>query len=505
MLLGTARSFGLSCFARGVLAALFVLFGYDSLPNAVANGDRTISLHHVHTNEDITITYKRNGRYDPEAMKKLDWFLRDWRREESVQMDPQLIDLIWEVQQDVGARRPIWIICGYRAPATNSMLRRRSSGVAQNSLHTHGHAIDFYIPDATLEDLRVAGLRFQRGGVGYYPTSGSPFVHLDTGSIRHWPRMSREQLARVFPDGRTVHIPSDGHPMAKYALALADVERRGSSPSQVSLDAARVAGINTDAAKPRRGLLASLFGAKDEDDEDKVATTATVAARPATKPVAIKPVAVKRDAIASLVDKADSTLAAAPAARRAPEVVERAATIKLAAVPMPPARPTRPTPVVVADAASPAGMIASRGSWDAGDGLKQFGGATSFKVAMATPVDGSDPAGEALAYAPSAISMVTRSRTPARQQVADARPSFDDVWTRAIMLTPNLDNFMSVTMIGTSEKDLRPLMKKPTSALTLTFSDDPMGGIVTARFNGEAAVVFLDTVSFVTRTASLRP
>jgi len=60
-------------------------------------------------------------------------------------------------------------------------------------------------------------------------------------------------------------------------------------------------------------------------------------------------------------------------------------------------------------------------------------------------------------------------------------------------------------MIGTSEKDLRPLMKKPTSALTLTFSDDPMGGIVTARFNGEAAVVFLDTVSFVTRTASLRP
>jgi len=100
----------------------------------------------------------------------------------------------------------------------------------------------------------------------------------------------------------------------------------------------------------------------------------TVKAATATKPVAIKPVAVKRDAIASLVDKADSTPAAAPAARRAPEVVERAATIKLAAVPMPAARPTRPTPVVVADAASPAGMIASRGSWDAGDGLKQFGG-----------------------------------------------------------------------------------------------------------------------------------
>jgi uncharacterized protein YcbK (DUF882 family) len=484
-----------------------MLAGYDSLPNAVASGDRTISLHHIHTNEEITIVYKRNGRYDPEAMKKLDWFLRDWRREEAIKMDPMLIDLVWEVQQIVGARKPIWVVCGYRAPATNSMLRRRSSGVAQNSMHTVGHAMDFYIPDASLEELRIAGLRLQRGGVGYYPTSGSPFVHLDTGSVRHWPRMTRDQLARVFPDGRTVHIPTDGHPMAGYALALADIERRGGSPSQNSLDAARVAGINTDAIKPKsRNLLAALFGVKEEDDEPTV-TTASVAARPAIKPVAIKPVALKRDAIAALVEKSETVSpppAALPEARRTTAQPQAPALgVKLAAVPMPSSRPARPAAV---DPSSPAGLIAARGLWDAGQGFRQLGDPAPFQVAMAGAADSiTAPASGALAYVPSFRAtpqrkgLVTAIARPKR--VASAR--FDDIWLRALMLTPNLQDFMSVTSIGMSDKDLRPLMKKPTSALTLAFSEDPTGGIATDRFDGHAAVVFLDTVSFVTRTAAL--
>jgi uncharacterized protein YcbK (DUF882 family) len=497
-----------------------VLFGYDSLPNAIASGDRTISLHHIHTKEEITVTYKRSGRYDPDAMKKLDWFLRDWRRDEAVKTDPQLIDLIWEVQQEVGAKKPIWIICGYRAPATNSMLRARSrnSGVANNSMHTIGRAIDFYIPDASLEELRIAGMRFQRGGVGYYPSSGSPFVHMDTSSVRHWPRMSRDQLARVFPNGRTVHIPSDGQPLSGYALALADVEKRGGSASQMSAEAARVAGVSTD-AKPRaaRNLLASLFGVKDKEEEDDVATTASVAARPAVKPVAIKPVTVKRDAIASLVEKQDVVRpapAALPAPRRGvPEALEHATTVKLAAVPMPPARPARPAATVVAAASSPAGIVAARGMWDADGGLKQISDPATFKVAMADA-----PASGALAYAPTAVVPVERKRggstsgasirnvsATIRTQAVTAQPSFDDIWMRAIVLTPSLQNFMSVTMIGMNEKDLRPLMRKPTTALTMTFSDDPMGGIATERFNGESSVVFLDTVSFVTRTAFLQP
>ena len=66
------------------------------MQNAVAEGDtRTISMHHLHTGEDITITYKRDGRYDDSALDKLNWFLRDWRRNEQTRMDPHLIDLVW--------------------------------------------------------------------------------------------------------------------------------------------------------------------------------------------------------------------------------------------------------------------------------------------------------------------------------------------------------------------------------------------------------------------------
>src|SRR5215831_11670431 len=183
------------------LAALMVLLGNNGLESAVANGDtRTLSLHHIHTDEDITITYKRDGRYDEEALKRLDRFVRDWRKEEDIHMDPRLFDVIWEVSRQVGGDKTIHVVCGYRSPATNAMLRRRSNGVAQFSQHMLGKAMDFYIPGAPLEEVRNAGLRLQRGGVGYYPSSGSPFVHLDVGSVRYWPRMTHDQLARVFPN-----------------------------------------------------------------------------------------------------------------------------------------------------------------------------------------------------------------------------------------------------------------------------------------------------------------
>ena len=214
--------------ARLGVAGLLLLGASNSLQNAVAEGDtRTISFHHVHTGEDITITYKRNGRYDEAALKKLDWFMRDWRKEQETHMDPHLFDLMWETNREVGGTEPIQVICGYRSPGTNSMLRARSSGVAQFSQHINGNAIDFYIPGVPLAKVRAEGLRLQRGGVGFYPTSGSPFVHMDTGSIRHWPRIPREELVKIFPNGRTVHIPADGHPLPGYALALADVERHG--------------------------------------------------------------------------------------------------------------------------------------------------------------------------------------------------------------------------------------------------------------------------------------
>ncbi len=282
------------------LTVLLLLFGSRALQNAVAEGDtRTISLHHIHTDEDITITFKRDGRYDDAALEKLNWFLRDWRKGEQTKMDPHLIDLVWEVQREAGNKAPIWVVCGYRSPATNAMLRHRSAGVARFSQHMLGRAMDFYIPGVPLEDIRAMGLRLARGGVGFYPTSGSPFVHMDTGSVRMWPRMSREQLVRVFPDGKTVQIPTDGKPLQGYALALAEIQQRGNNPSENSVDAARNSGVDVGtmvasedhhSANPFAKLLGLRKG--EEDDDANSYAPAAAPAPAATTRTKVKAVAV---------------------------------------------------------------------------------------------------------------------------------------------------------------------------------------------------------------------
>ena len=326
------------------LAAFLLVAGSAGPRQLLAAGDtRTISLHHVHTNENLTITYKKNGQYDDEALKKINWIMRDWRENQQVKMDAEAIDLLWEIHQDVGATDPIHIICGYRSPDTNAMLRRRSNGVARFSQHTQGKAIDFFIPGVPLEKLRASALRLQGGGVGYYPASGSSFVHLDIGSVRHWPRMTREQLAKVFPDGRTVHVPSDGTPLPGYELALADIER----------------GANQRAAPTpqKRSLLAALFGgAQDvEESDDKAAARRDVVAARGAEP---KPVAAARALAANVAE---------PAADNTP-------------VPLPPRRPlyqvaaadSRPAPAPRAAAApvdlaslSPNQIVGMRGYWEA--------------------------------------------------------------------------------------------------------------------------------------------
>jgi uncharacterized protein YcbK (DUF882 family) len=329
------------------LAAFLIIAGSKATHNAIANGDtRTISFHHLHTGEDLTITYKRNGRYDDVALKKIDWLMRDWRQNQDIRMDPHLIDLVWEVHRDTGAKSAIQIVCGYRAPVTNAMLRRRSSGVAQQSQHTVGKAMDFYIPDANLDDLRAAGLRLQRGGVGFYPSSGSPFVHLDVGSVRHWPRMTHDQLAKVFPDGRTVHVPSDGQPLKNYALALADLEKRGGAPSATSLEAARTAGVNTE----KRNTLATLFGFgkkkdRDEDEEADIparAPQAVAAVAPPASP------AGRQNVFAW--NEGPKPVQPAQAAAPAPQTAQAAAP-QTTAVPMPKSKPAAPAQVAAIPAA----------------------------------------------------------------------------------------------------------------------------------------------------------
>lgn len=239
-------------------------------PTAASAETRTLKLYFVHTKERAEITFKRNGSYLQSGLNELNRFLRDWRRNEPTRMDPRLMDLLWETYQSVGARDYIHVVSAYRSPATNSMLRSRSSGVAEKSQHTLGRAVDFFIPGVPVSRLRAAALRLQGGGVGYYPRSGSPFVHIDVGSIRHWPRMNRNELMAVFPDGRSLHVPSDGKPLPGYNQALAAQRSRGG----------RAAPTVAEAQARPRGFLAGLFGGGADQEEEESGNFAVAAIDP---------------------------------------------------------------------------------------------------------------------------------------------------------------------------------------------------------------------------------
>jgi uncharacterized protein YcbK (DUF882 family) len=158
--------------AAAALLALPVLIGSASIASAEA--DRSLKLFFTHTGERATITFKRDGRFDPGGLGQVNRFLRDWRKNEPARMDPRLLDRAWEVYDRSGATDYIHIVSAYRSPATNAMLRGRSrtTGVAENSQHLLGKAMDFYIPGVKLATLRGLAMQAQVGGVGFYPTSG---------------------------------------------------------------------------------------------------------------------------------------------------------------------------------------------------------------------------------------------------------------------------------------------------------------------------------------------
>jgi len=508
-----------------------LLMGAGTVHDAAAlNETRTLSFHHTHSGEDLTVTFKRDGRYDEEALKRLNHFLRDWRTQDEIVMDRHLFDVVWEVYRDVDGKEPIQIVSAYRSPATNAMLRRRSahSGVARFSQHMLGHAMDFYIPSVPLEQIRYAGLRLQRGGVGFYPSSGSPFVHLDTGNVRYWPRMTHDQLVRVFPDGRTVHVPSDGVPLKGYELAKADIEKRGNGD-----DAATI-------GKP--SLFAALFRSKSTDEDEDAASVAVANDKPA--------------AVAA-IKSAD----AVPTPRARPQV---ASTLQLAAADMQivqPAKPKQPAPASTGKAAAnpsndkpqtPADIINARGFW--GDDPATPQQATPAQVAAISArkaLDSTDPqstatgpvAYHALAYAPAPSrpadhanivaasapvpqntrpSMQARNSAPATgvntvatkgvqgangpitNSARIAAANGDSAWLRIMMLAPSVGASMSVTMLGNTDLTLmRAFFVKPQAAINMSFTDDPMTGMAYDHFSGSATTK-LDITSFVVHTAALR-
>ena len=304
----------------GVLLAASCLLATASIASAET---RTLKLYYLHTREKAEITYKKDGKYLASGLKQLNYFLRDWRRNEPTKMDPRLFDAVWEVYRAVGGRDYIHVVSGYRSPATNSMLRKRGRGVAEKSQHMQGKAMDFFIPGVKLRDIRYAGLRLGAGGVGCYPTSGSPFVHIDVGNVRHWPKMSRTELAAVFPHGKTMHVPSDGKPLPGYELALASYQKRKGAGVSIA---------SAETTKRSGGFFSRLFGGGADEEEESGTSFAEAAPSRASKTVA-----TARAPAAPLpgVTEAEAPAPAEPAQAAEPEVkpAETAETI-IAALPL---------------------------------------------------------------------------------------------------------------------------------------------------------------------------
>jgi uncharacterized protein YcbK (DUF882 family) len=512
--------------------ALLMGLSCNSLQNATAEGDtRTITLHHVHTEEDLTITYKVNGRYDDDALAQIDHELRDWRRDETIHMDPHLIDLVWEVHRDVGSTEPIWVVCGYRSPETNAMLRQRSSGVAKFSQHTLGKAMDFYIPGVPLEQLRAVGLYLQRGGVGFYPTSGSPFVHLDTGNVRHWPAIAADDMPRLMAEGQSLHSTAETTEVASNRRQPAVVAKLGSPaptvasrPAPVVTLAAQIdkpGAVPAPQSKPKpQGATYEVASAESRPVQLRPAQAASLVNHPSPS---ANDIINQRDYWRSL--EADPAIA--PQAASAPEASP--------SIPRPPAPipSSAPTLVASADPQATASVPAS-----------MTGSATANLAPWPLP-ERSDPrAAGALAYADPTAPVMAQSR-PAPMGTAIGRPAappdttvavkrvgdhpsvissppapvaavsaaagagktgdhFNDPWLRALIVAPSAQEFLSASNFGAPDyRSLAPFMRKPAATVVMTFSGDPQPGMTTKKFSG-TAVVFVSTVTFGMRTASLR-
>jgi uncharacterized protein YcbK (DUF882 family) len=263
-----------------VVAIVFFAWSALGLARTAMAEDRSLSFYNIHTQESIAIVYKRGGQFDQAALQKLNYFMRDWRRNATIKIDPELFDLIWEIYRELGSQKPITVICGHRSGATNEMLRHTRGGQARGSKHITGQAIDLQFPDISIKQLRNSALIRERGGVGYYPTSSIPFVHVDTGNVRHWPRLPRQELAILFPSGHSQHMPSDGRPLTKgdFRMALAQLQEKGGE-----LPIAVRARMKSGGVSP---LLAGLAGAPTSNPAPAPAVIA------AAEPVKPKPAVI---------------------------------------------------------------------------------------------------------------------------------------------------------------------------------------------------------------------
>ncbi len=149
-----------------------------------SSSHKVLAFRNTHTGDQIKLTYFEKGRYIKDALHEINHLFRDYHNDSVHPIDPALLDQLYDLKHALEVRKPFHIVSGYRSPATNADLRKHSDGVAKNSLHMQGRAIDIRIEGLDTRRIRNAALAMQRGGVGYYERSD--FVHLDTGSVRTW-------------------------------------------------------------------------------------------------------------------------------------------------------------------------------------------------------------------------------------------------------------------------------------------------------------------------------
>jgi uncharacterized protein YcbK (DUF882 family) len=176
-----SRRHFLACLGGALAASSLVR---PAAANLTSPAVRTLAFDNLHTGERAKIAYWADGEYLPDALKEVNFILRDFRNGEIHPIDPKLLDLLNQLHFRLESAEPFEVISGYRSPATNAMLRSEGHGTATKSLHMQGQAIDIRLTDRKLTDLHTAAVSLRAGGVGFYPSSD--FVHVDVGRVRYW-------------------------------------------------------------------------------------------------------------------------------------------------------------------------------------------------------------------------------------------------------------------------------------------------------------------------------
>ena len=175
---------------RKLLSMGLVAAAAAMVPSAIASAgsllerERALSFYNLYTGESLRAVYWQDGKYIPDAMAEINFILRDIRTGKVKTINRDLLDLLAGVQKKLKCNEPFHIISGYRSPQSNALLGKKKKGVAKNSLHMYGKAIDVRVPGYSLKNLRRTAMSLKRGGVGYYPKSR--FVHIDVGQVRYW-------------------------------------------------------------------------------------------------------------------------------------------------------------------------------------------------------------------------------------------------------------------------------------------------------------------------------